>query len=206
MNIADAKREANRMATSTRQALGPMFQHVSNFVREGVISVAESANLHNEVHPYDDKMVNGGERVYRSAKTMSEDIDQFKQIQESLRMKGYLTHFALKQVLPDVIESVHHCNIKHNSINNSRKQNHSSLIKINRFKRQQKRQQPEEIKISSHNKHHNVLVKTEKNGTCTWIKQYENRSELNPIRRRSVYDIDINRRSLQKRSFNARGA
>ena len=149
------------ISVSTRQVL----QHVSNFVRDGVIGVAESANLHREVGQLHStwKKNGSGASAHDDAKLISEDSEQFKKIQESLRMKGCLTHFAIKQILPDVIESFCSCNTNRHSINNSRQQSNTNQFKFNCFKKQQRRKQGgEDKKMPSQNKNREVLIKTEK--------------------------------------------
>ena len=201
----DARKEANRIGNSTKGLLGPMLRRVSNFVTKGVMGMAESANLHDEVgqvfYPPKDKICDSIE-VHYSGKTMGRDVDQFKQIQESLRMKGCLTHFAIGQVLPGIIGSIN----EHNTQCLNKKQHNDNPIKINVFNsEQQRRLEPEGGKLSQF-KHNKVLLKTEKDGTCTWIKRSENSSKFNPIRRRSVFETDVNRGGLQIKSFNARSA
>jgi len=194
------RKEATSMVSSTGQVIGPVFQHMSNFVKEGILGVAESAHLDQEVvriHS-SQKSACSGESTHTNVKMMIEDREKFKQIQRALRMKGCLTHIAIMHVLPDVIESVNLCNVKPCSINNHKEQHSASLIKINRLKKhQQRKQEPKDEKHMPHNKHRKVIIKPEKNGTFTWVKQTDDSLKLNPIWRRSD-------RCLQRRSFNAR--
>ena len=191
------------------EALRPMFQHVSTLVREGVIGVAESAHLNDEIdeefNVSRNKICTSGASVHRNAKKMSEDIDQFRRIQESIRNKGYITHFAIRQILPDVIiDSVHKYDTRRPDKDWELYYN-ADRARIISFK-EQNQQEIEKERSYSQNKHHKILIKTEKNGTCTWVRHSRNDSKSNPIRRRSVYDFDTDIKDSKKKSLNARGA
>merc|ERR1712232_231687 len=205
----------NHVATSTRDAVRPVLEHVSNIVRGHVAFIAESANLQSEM-VFDsarNKRASRGSIVYENAKLMCEDEDKvkFKRIKESIRNVGFSTHFAVQQIIPDIIESQYECNK-----NQHGKQGDDDRINVNKCKQQQLKSEKKET--PQQNKYHEVLIKAEKNGTCTWAKRSKNNAKSDPIRRRSVHDVNNNRRGLRclhspkdhkikyKKSFGARGA
>lgn len=201
--MKNAREEINHVATSTRDAVRPVLQHVSNALREHVTFIAESVNLQSELVfvPVRNKRTSRGSSVHENAITICEDEDKikFKRIQESLRNKGVSTNFAVQQIIPYVIESQYQCNKNH-----SGKHGDDDRIKINKCKQQQLK--PEKQDISQQNKYHKVLIKTEKDGTCTWVERSKNNANSDPIRRRSVFDAKNNRMIKHVKSFGARSA
>ena len=182
--IEGTRKQARYMAISTREAQGPMFQHVTNLVTDGVKVMVKSVNLHDEVSPEIDSSPISVS-PHGSAICMGENKDKFQKMQESLILKEYLAHSAMRQLLPEVIESVCQCNTRRP--NKIRQHSNTNRIMIDKSKKAQQRQRQKGK--SPHSKNHKVLIETEKN-------------DVNP----PVFEIDINRKSMQRKLFAARGA
>jgi hypothetical protein len=188
--------------------LRPMLQNVSNFVIEGATLISELANLQNEVSPgFLNSRNNGarpGNNIHCNAKMISEDTAQFRQIQEILRNSGCATHSAILQVIPDIIESHYEFNTKHSDMNVEKQQCNNNRIKKNRFKNRRRLQEYPSKKRPVQN---GVSFKIEKDGEFTWINRSKDNSKSNPIRRRSVTNVDMNCEKLfLKKTFGAQGA
>ena len=176
-----------------------VFQNVSNMVRDGVSVIAETAHLKSELDQPKKLITSRGSGIQAKAKLISEDTSQFKSIQESIKNKNLLTHYAIKQFIPYIIESQYQ---------DSKIINFDQCVdnQLNKEIHQPRQEQNKEKKISHINKYHEVLLKTQKDGTCTWSNRSERNLNSNPIRRRSTTDLDNEHKLKRIISLRARGA
>ena len=187
--VVSARERAYRVASASKEIVRPVFRKVSDFVREGVILITESVNVHDVSYRSSiQRSEKNNEYIgtHEKLKVMSEDTAQFKQIKESIRERGIYTHAAIKQVIPDIIDTQYQQNKINERINREEKQN----LPAN--------------KSSQQNMSAGVSIKSEKNGS-TWVYHSNKKSTSNPIRRRSVFDDDINN-VYYKKTYLAQGA